>query len=182
MEGTYRFTATMLTSADLMTTIRLQSDNARLLSGRSGVHPNQNTNNSQDSRLSLENKKLKADIQYLDHFIGRLRSSMAYNITQLDCAFDGWRLFDCIHASFRDITDGNNSMREMPGIDHIFIELLKDWVQDEQFINQYNYERRTILQHHRAHEKAQQGRGVASHLIKNRFVKTDEKRGIPTKY
>jgi hypothetical protein len=70
----------------------------------------------------------------------------------------------------------------MPGLNHMLLELLKDWVNDDKFIKEYNDERRTILQHHRAHERANQGRGVASYRIKNEFVKQDEKRCIPIKY
>jgi hypothetical protein len=168
--------------ADHVTTIRLQHDNAHLLSQGTGECSNQNTNNPQDSRLASKNTRLEHDINSLNNKLNVLRSNMANYITQLDTSFNGWRLFTCEHANFGDIPDGYNSTRETNCSDEILLELLKDWIDDDKFIKEYNSARRTILQHHRAHERAVQGRGVASYRIKKEFVKLDERRGIPIKY
>jgi hypothetical protein len=165
-----------------MTTIRLQSDNARLLAERNGSSANQHTINGHDDRLASENNRLKRHIADHNDKLSVLRSNIAYYITQLDVSFAGWRLFDCVHNSFQDIPDGANSTRDTSDINTVVMEFLKDWVNDVQFVKDYNRERRTILQHPRAHERAVQGRGVASFRIKNEFVKLDEKRGIPIKY
>ena len=56
------------------------------------------------------------------------------------------------------------------------------WEDDERFLKEYNNARRTLLAHHRAHERSQQGRGVASYRMKKMFVDLDEKRGVQIKY
>jgi hypothetical protein len=62
------------------------------------------------------------------------------------------------------------------------MDVLNEWIDDSSFIKEYNNARRTILQHHRLHERANQGRGIASYRTKNVFVKLDEKSGISIKY
>jgi hypothetical protein len=89
---------------------------------------------------------------------------------------------NCTHSSYRDIPDGQNSTCEASGLDAIFMDVLNECIDDSSFIKENNNARRTILQRHRAHERANQGRGVASYRTKNVFVKLDEKRGISTKY
>lgn len=161
---------------------RLQHDNMRLLTQGADGYMNQQNKNSQDGRLASENIRLKAEIVVLNDKLNAHRSTMAYCMTQLDVNFNGWRLFNCDHANFREIPDGQNSTREVDSTHEIQLELLQDYVDDDKFIKEYNNYRRTLLQHHRAHERANQGRGVASFRIKSEFVKLDEKRGIPIKY
>ena len=154
----------------------------RLLTQGAGGYTNPQNGNSQDRRLASENARLKAENSALNEKLNSLRSTMAYCMTQLDVNFNGWRLFNCEHANFREIPDGQNSTREADSIHEIQLVLLQDYVDDDKFIKKYNNHRRTLLQHHRAHERATQGRGVASYRIKSEFVKLDEKLGIPIKY
>ncbi|KAH7070658.1 hypothetical protein BKA63DRAFT_420428 [Paraphoma chrysanthemicola] len=140
------------------------------------------TSTAQDTRLMAENARLKDDCQFYTSKINALRSNMAYNITQFDLAWDGWRLFNCQHAKLQDIPDVNHSTRERPLWTDVIMGLLEDWMGDDKFIKEYNNERRYVLQHHRAHERVPQGKAVASFRIKNEFVKADQKRGIPIKY
>jgi hypothetical protein len=161
---------------------RLRHDNACLLTQGAGGYMNHLNNDSQDVRLASENTRLKAENSALNDKLSVLRSRMAYCMTQLDINFNGWRLFNCEHASFREIPDGQNSTREVDSTHEIQMILLQDYVDDDKFIKEYNNHRRTLLQHHRAHERATQGRGIASFRIKSEFFKLDEKRGIPIKY
>jgi predicted RNase H-like nuclease (RuvC/YqgF family) len=146
-----------------------------------GAHPS-SYSNKQGTPLQSENNKLKSDIVALNSRLDTIRSNMAYNITMFDVAWDGWRLFNCNHANFRDIPDGQNSSYESLSSSDIIIRLLEEWVNDGKFVKEYNDVRRTILQHHRAHERVPQGKGVASYRIKNEFVKADQRRGIPIRY
>jgi hypothetical protein len=161
---------------------RLQDDYQRLLYDHNNGYSSQSTSGNQEAQLASKNAELKDTTEALKYKIDTLRSNMAYQVAQLDIASEGWRLFNCAHENFRDIPDGANSTREVSNTKQICQELLEDWVSDEKFIKKYNNERRTILQHHRAHERVNQGRGVASFRIKSEFVKLDEKRGIPIKY
>jgi hypothetical protein len=146
-----------------------------------GAHPGSCSNN-QGTPLQSENNKLKSDIVALNSRLHSIRSNLAYNITMFDVAWDGWRLFNCNHASFRNIPDGQNSSYKSLSSSDIIIRLLEEWVNDSKFVKEYNDVRRTILQHHRAHEQVPQGKGVASYSIKNEFVKADQRRGIPIRY
>lgn len=106
---------------------------------------------------------------------------MAWYITQLDLAASGIRLFNCEHENFRNVPDGRNSTHEV-STTAVANHLFSEWMEDKQFIKEYNNLRRTMLQHHRAHERAQEGRGVASWRMKKEFVSVDEKRGVDIKY
>ncbi|KAH7082357.1 hypothetical protein FB567DRAFT_447955 [Paraphoma chrysanthemicola] len=161
---------------------RLQVVHANMLDQRNRTAPAQFASSAQDAHLTTENARLEDEIQLHQSKINALRSKMAYNITQLDLAWDGWRLFNCQHAKLQDIPDMNHSTRERTQEADIIMGLLEDWMDDDKFIKEYSNERRYILQHHRAHERVPQGRAVMSFRIKKEFVKADEKRGIPIRY
>jgi hypothetical protein len=111
------------------------------------------------------------------------------NSDQLDDVRDGtaWlisgtiRVFDCQHANNRDIPDGNNSTCEL-SVARITEVLFELWEHDANFFKDYNHARRTMIAHHRAHEKANEGRGIAWYRMKKMFQEADEKRGVAPKY
>lgn len=56
------------------------------------------------------------------------------------------------------------------------------WSDDKEFLKQYMEWRQHILRHHRAHERMNDGRGVASWKLKKDFTDLDEKRGVEITY
>ncbi|KAF2824822.1 hypothetical protein CC86DRAFT_407970 [Ophiobolus disseminans] len=131
---------------------RLRKDHVRMLAELDARLP-------PDTRLEAENTKLK------EHLDG-LRVNIARYVTELDLAKGGVRLFNCDHDHFRDIPDGRNSTGEVSAA----------------AVNEELFTERTLLAHHRAHEKHQQGRGIVSLRMKKAFVDVDEKRGVQIKY
>lgn len=136
---------------------------------------------AQLAQPQFDSPKLRAELNTYKDRINVLRFNMANYLTGLDIALDKRRLFNCNHDRFCDIPDGHNSTYEVSVL-AIANRFFEDWVNDEQFIKDYNHIRRNILQHHKAHEKAQQGKGVASWRIRKEFEAIDQKRGIAIKY
>jgi hypothetical protein len=120
------------------------------------------------------------DTELVDKF-NDIRRCIAWHINDLDLSKGNIRVFTCSHENLRDVPDGQNSTCEMT-VRRIADDLYQEWRDDNKFIKEYNNARRTLLAHHRAHEKAEQGRGVASWFMKKEFILVDEKRGAPIKY
>jgi hypothetical protein len=160
---------------------RLHNQHVRFLAQINGDNHQRNAITPQVAQPQTDSPKVKAELNNLKERINLLRSNMAANLTNLDIAFDKWRLFNCDHDKYRDIPDGHNSTHEV-SINAIANHFFEDWMKDDKFIKEYNDARRDILNHHKAHERAQQGKGVASWRIRKEFEALDQKRGVATKY
>jgi hypothetical protein len=145
---------------------------------------NSHTNNQLaiTSSTSVENDKLKGDIGNLNEKIRDLKRDLAFYITDLDLAHAGLRVFTCCHDTFNTIPDGKNSTREK-GCGIIANDGFLDFANDPEFMKEYNDARAVVLNHHRAHERINQGRGDWSGHLKDELYRVDHKRGVlPTYY
>jgi hypothetical protein len=128
-----------------------------------------------------ENNRLKNEIKVLHKKVSDLKWSIGYYITDLDLAQARFRVFTCRHGDFSNIPDGQKSTREKTaGL--VASEFFKDWENDTEFINEYKDARLAILQHHRAHEKADQGRAHWANNLKVELERVDQMRGVKMIY
>lgn len=61
-------------------------------------------------------------------------------------------------------------------------ELFADLRMDADFVREYNGARARFLEHHRAHERVGQGRGVKAATLKECLVEIDRRRGVGITY
>ncbi|KAH4250592.1 hypothetical protein HBH69_227410 [Parastagonospora nodorum] len=126
------------------------------------------------SSIFTENTKLKEEIR-------NLKKDIANNITDLDLADADWRVFTCRHDTFNAIPDGRNSTREKT-MRVIATEIFLDHANDAEFMREYNDSRAVILNHHRAHERVNQGRGDWASNLKDELYQVDQRRGLVPSY
>jgi chromosome segregation ATPase len=116
------------------------------------------------ARVRSDKGKLKKQIRELREDVSTLKWNIGWYISELDLAEAGFRVFTCRHKKFENIPDGYNSTREKSaGL--VASEFFGDWKVDEEFIREYMAARGAFLKHHRAHERANQGRGAHSSNI-----------------
>jgi hypothetical protein len=125
--------------------------------------------------------RLQAELKTQNYTINDLKYDIAFYITQLDLAQAGFRVFDCRHENLGDIPDRFNTTRQKTA-GFVADQFFKDWMSDATFSKSYDDARASVINHHQAHEKVQQGKGVASWRIRKEFEALDQKRGVATKY
>jgi hypothetical protein len=135
----------------------------------------------QVSNFNSENNKLKADIMHLKSKIRNLHWSIALCIADLDIVNADYRVFTCTHARLNGIPDGNNTTREKP-VWMVADETFNSNASDANFMVEYNNAKAFVLDHHRAHERVNQGRGEFASTLKNEFLGVDDKRGAHVTY
>ncbi len=124
--------------------------------------------NNQNTVLHQQNINLKADIS---EFIAALDILLHSDM----------RVFTCRHKQLGAIPDGQNSSTERT--EHFVTKgLLQKWETDAEFMSEYNIARQCMLDHHRAHERVNQGRGGWSEDLKDEFLALDYKRGLDATY
>lgn len=123
------------------------------------------TKEANQSLLAKNNAFSQSDSE-LRRDIRALNSHIATCITDLDLAQAGLRVFTCTHRIYRDIPDGENSIQgKCAGT--IATELFRRCASDREFIREYMRARGRIIGHHKAHERAHQGRGdYASYIYR----------------
>jgi hypothetical protein len=128
-----------------------------------------------------ENSNLKNEVKALHEKISDLKWQIGFYITDLDLAQANFRVFTCRHEHFHDIPDGRKSTREKTaGL--IANEFFKNCQNDAGFIKEYSDARLAVLNHHRAHEKADQGRANWASELKWELDGIDQMRGLITPY
>jgi hypothetical protein len=108
-----------------------------------------------------------------------MKQDIAWAISDLDLASANLRVFTCYHHCLPDIPDGYNSTRQKTDW-LVADELFEKYKGDEEFMEEYLENRDAVLAHHRAHEKARQGRGSWSSDIKKVFRQADFRRTLDT--
>jgi hypothetical protein len=136
-----------------------------------------NNNNAAGSQIA----KLKAEAKDLRGEIANLQRDIAYYITHLDLAAEGFRVYTCGDDGLRDIRNDQNDTREKTA-SMIANELYYDWKDDAKFMKEYNSARQYVLKHHRAHERDKAGRGVWAGVLKNELINVDIRRGASITY
>jgi chromosome segregation ATPase len=151
------------------------------------LHPLQHANIStrhrqpQSGALQSEIDRLKGEKETFQELMRDTAKYIANLVTELDLAKQGTRVFNCQHEDLRHIADDQNSTRSRTAATIAF-DMYKEWSEKEDFMKAYNASRQELLRHHRAHERANNGRGVASWFLKKMFTGLDEKRGVHIAY
>lgn len=130
----------------------------------------------EDQSTTAKSTQLKGSLDGMNLQYREIRRDLAHHITQLDLAVAKGlvRLFNCEHEHNRDSPDGNNSTCEVTAAG-VVEQLFAEYAADEKFVKEYLNFRRTIIAHHRAHEKHSEGRGMASyHLRRTVFAVLQE--------
>lgn len=131
------------------------------------------------SRVIL--RVLQSQKQELEKSIKTAKANVAYYITYLDMVDDGHRVFTCSHDDLGNVPDGRNTTQQVfPST--VATMLFKSWQHDEDFMKTYSYTTWYQLEHHRAHEKVNQGRGDFSADIYQTFLAIDLKRKVSIAY
>lgn len=152
-----------------------------MLEVRNALNAERAHDSPQVGRLKGDITKLRTEKKDLHKHSKALKADIAYYITQLDLADANLRVFTCRHESTDNIPDGQNTTREKTAA-LIATEFFKDWDNDDDFIKEYNAMRQYCLEHHRAHERANQGRGDLSWKLRNTLLEVDARRGINITY
>ncbi|KAJ4304584.1 hypothetical protein N0V90_000110 [Kalmusia sp. IMI 367209] len=111
----------------------------------------------------------------------RLKTDLAFYVTQLDLADHEARVFTCQHNRLKDVPDGKKSTREKD-LGVIAQEMFQGWAHDQQFVDEYQKARQFVINHHRAHERQDVGRGDWAWELKNIFVGLDSYRNPSLSY
>ncbi|KAF2449899.1 hypothetical protein P171DRAFT_480955 [Karstenula rhodostoma CBS 690.94] len=105
----------------------------------------------------------------------QLKRSIALCVTRFDLGWDHSRVFSCKHDNLSYVRDGNKSTCQFnakESVDDMFWE----WSDDDDFIDKYRETRQYFIDHHRAHERDDPGRGEWAEYLKNLFTKGDRRR------
>ena len=154
-------------NASLQTELNtLRTANAKLTAKKNQIQARASKDSSLNHQLQSQNTALRSENEDLDYEIRRMLADIAYYITQLDLAYAGYRVFDCVHDQLSDIPDRKNSTKQN-SIDHVVMQLYRDYAKNTTFLKRYTEARQDVLDHHRAHERARQGRGSRSYDIRD---------------
>ncbi|CAO2653255.1 Nn.00g026660.m01.CDS01 [Neocucurbitaria sp. VM-36] len=156
-----------------------RSEHTKILEVRNDLNAARAHDSRKVDRLKDDITKLRNGKQELEKSINSLKLDIAFYITQMDLV--GCRVFTCKHNDLSSVPDGQNSTREN-AVWHIASEFFRDWENDNEFIEEYNGVRGYFLDHHRAHERVNQGRGDFSGQLHHRFLDLDGRRGVRVTY
>lgn len=110
------------------------------------------------------------------------RAEVAECVTKLDMCYGDWRIFTCDHNTIHDIPDGV-CITHGVYTDRLAKDLCVKFSEDPAFVRVYNAYRKSVLKHHRAHERVDQGRrAMRSWRLKTEFLEVDGERGIVPNY
>ncbi|KAJ4361974.1 hypothetical protein N0V83_010915 [Neocucurbitaria cava] len=126
-------------------------------------------------RLKSNIANMRKEKQERESSIKITKANVAYYITCLDMADAGYRHFTCAHDNLGNVPDGRNTTQQAKAFT-VATMLFKEWQHDKYFIEQYIQTRVYQVEHHRAHEKVNQGRGDFSENIYNTFLAVDKTR------
>jgi predicted RNase H-like nuclease (RuvC/YqgF family) len=95
-----------------------------------------------------------------------LKAKLALAVTELDCSGADMRIFTCKHESYTWVSDAT---KRTQGKDYVWIanDIFRAFGNDPVFLQEYETLRRSIIQHHRAHESTGLGRGAWATNIRN---------------
>lgn len=142
----------------------------------------QATNSAQVQDLQAQIQQLQTSNQTLNSRLAPLQNNIAWWITHLDLANTGYRVFNCTHAAYNQIPDGQISTTVMQ-VGGVATAMFLEWCNDGEFLKLYNGYRQQYLTHHRAHERVSEGaKAVASFRLKKDFTDLDMKRGVVVTY
>ncbi|KAF2249122.1 hypothetical protein BU26DRAFT_564795 [Trematosphaeria pertusa] len=158
-----------------------KSNHVQLLAERNARNAERAQDGTLAGRLRGEIGKLKQENTSLAYQINTLKKGIGYYITELDLADAGLRVFNCRHERISAIPDGENTTREKTA-GFVANEFFRDWERDGEFLNEYMNARLTILKHHRAHERVNQGKGASSSRLLDQLRRVDYRRDVHVTY
>jgi hypothetical protein len=126
-------------------------------------------------------QELKDDIHRLNKDIRSLHWNIAFYITDLDIAAAGYRVFTCRHNDLPHTIDDAKTTREKTA-DVVANDFFRDYADDVDFIEAYQDARGSLLDHHRAHERHDPGRGERAGILKTELYHVDQRRGVVPTY
>jgi len=160
---------------------RHKKEHEHMLAIRNTLNGARSSDSGQINQLKTTNTRLKAEKKDLNKLIGSLKTDIAYYLTQFDIADGNYRVFTCSHEHLSNVPDGNHSTQEKQPR-HIAKSFFLDWAHDAEFLEKYGNHRQYLLDHHRAHQAAHQGRGNHSSELYNWLTQIDASRGTPVTY
>ncbi|KAF1919242.1 hypothetical protein BDU57DRAFT_568584 [Ampelomyces quisqualis] len=131
--------------------------------------------------LTSENKPNRTRISVLQKKINMLNYDIGFFITHLDLANADCRIFTCRHDNYKNIPKGQASAHKHDA-GTIATEYFNDWKKDPEFIKEYKDARVGLVDHHRQHERAGEGRAEAASSIKSTLENIDRSRGVKISY
>ncbi|XP_014560647.1 hypothetical protein COCVIDRAFT_34285 [Bipolaris victoriae FI3] len=160
----------------------LQEDLDSTEKARDGHYKNYTQTLQRCNTLQQETAALKEEKRALVEKLNNQLHNLGGWVTDLDLMQEEIRIYVCPHDGLRTIYPATAKITQMKKAWMIASEIWKLCDSENKFLKAYETSRRNILEHHRAHERAQHKNGHCRKRIKAAFEELDQKRQFCTKY